>query len=275
MPMCLVAEACSRCFSPSRLSDCLQTLQGEELREQRDLLLNPAFRQHRDLVQYMKGVKRGKVHELGDWGQTVDGDNRISYPTDFLGKKKCIVDFINKHNAYPPGTSPLELYLTEHPAIDLVQTLADMTDAQTKHDDFIQKNKDKEEQYELRDTKFEPVYQHILGIGQFLINTYPATPQHLGRWGFEINKASAKEVQRTITISQSATTTVYNAVQGSKVTNKGNVAVNMYPGKTTDGSPFMLGAGETFTIKFRFGTFTVENPSPTDSTDLAVTTYHY
>jgi len=247
---------------------------GEELSEKRDVLIDPAFKQHRILVQYLKGVKRGKVHELGQWGVTVDGEDRISYPSDFPGVKKCVEDFINKHNSLPVGTSPLEVYLGEHPEVDLVATLANVALAETHHDAFVQANKDKEAQFELRDNKFEPVYQHILGIGQHLMNTYPDTPHKLGRWGFNVDNAKAKEVQRVITVKQSAMKTIYNAVQGSKLVNKGNVPVNIYPGKTTDGTPFTLGAGETFTIKFRFGTFTVKNDSLTDSTDLSAITYH-
>jgi hypothetical protein len=247
---------------------------SEDLFEKRDIIIEYAFKNHRALVQYLKGLKRGKVHELGEWGQTVNGVDRIDYPTNPLELINCIKLFIEKHNTFPPGASPIKPYLDAHTDIDLAQTLLDLGTAVTHHNDADQAAKDSEEQYELRDTKFETVYQHILGIGQYLINTYDTNPHHLGRWGFVIDNANPKEVNRLLTIKQSSVQTVYNAVQGSMVINKGNVSVKLYPGKNTTATPIVLAPNAVFTIKFRYGTFTVQNEDPSQSTDLSATTYH-
>src|SRR3569832_1352607 len=55
----------------------------EELREHRDKVFEPRWEILREMVQDLKNFKRGKVHERGAWGVTVDGDNRIVYPSDF------------------------------------------------------------------------------------------------------------------------------------------------------------------------------------------------
>jgi hypothetical protein len=235
--------------------------ESEDFFEKRDNIIEYAFKNHRALVQHLKGLKRGKVHELGDWGQTVNGVDRIDYPTNPLELINCIKLFIDKHNTFPPSASPIKPYLDAHTDIDLAQTLLDLAAAVTHHNTADQAAKDSEEQYELRDTKFETVYQHILGIGQYLINTYDTNPHHLGRWGFVIDNASSKEVERDYEITEEAAKVIHDNVMGSVLENTGTLDAFIYAGKGTTGTPIPFPAGGKFVIKFRYGTCTVQNPS--------------
>ena len=112
------------------------------------------------------------------------------------------------------------------------------------------------------------------GIGQNLMSIFNKTPHKLGDWGFNIDEAAAKPKDRTLIVKPGAAKTIYKAVQQSVVKNNSTITVKIFPGKGTDGTPVELAPGASFPIKFRFGTFTVQNPSSSDAADLSATTYH-
>jgi hypothetical protein len=247
--------------------------QCEVLHEERDNLFDKVFAQHREMVQFLKKLKRGKVHELGDWGVTVDGTDKIVYPAEFTERKKCVKDFITKHQSYPVPTSPLKPYLDEHPEIDIVQNLTDATDAEAAHNDFLQAGLDKENLRETRDLKLDAVTPHILGIGQYLVGIFNTKPRTLGDWGYAIDDANAVVKEHTFIISEEAARTIYHAVIGSVVENVGDVAANIYPGTKAIGTPIVLNPNEKFVVKYRYGTLTTENPGNEGKVKLNVTTY--
>jgi hypothetical protein len=249
----------------------------ERLRERRDRLFNPIFEQHRGMVQFLKRLYKGNVHRLGDWGVTVDGESLVVYPFNIIERKNIVVNFINKHNSYPPGTSPLEPYIAQynidfpHAPIDLNNNFITAGDTENAHNNFVQAEKDKENFREQRDNKMAPVEEHILAIGQYLMGLFNKTPHSLGNWGFVIDDANPKVRERDYEITQEAAKTIHDVVLGSVVYNNGTVDVDIFPGKDIDGTPFTLSAGKTLIVKRGYGTMTTKNPSNTDIAILRVT----
>ena len=249
---------------------------SEDKREKRDNIINPAFEQHRGMVQFMKRLKRGKVHELGDWGVTVSNIDRIDYPEDFLSLRLAIKAFIDKHNTFPAGTSPLQPYLNEHPEIDLVQTLADLATSLTLHTEFDQANKDAEEQRELRDTKFAMPYQHILGIGQYLMGLFADNPHNLGAWGYIIDDHTrVRTKEYTLEAAQKIDLKKLNVGSKVFVLSDGEVSITA----STKIPNFKGGRGvankqNPYTLSYGNGNSTIENTSTTSQVTFTVQ-FHY
>jgi hypothetical protein len=234
---------------------------SEELKEKRDRLFNPAFKEHRPMVQFLKKLKRGKVHELGDWGVTVSNDDRIDYPSDFLTLRLAIKAFIDKHNTFVPPTSPLKPYLDENPQINIAQHLLDLGTALTHHTAFDQANKDAEEQRELRDTKFNLPYQHILGIGQFLMGLFASNPHKAGRYGFVIDEHTQVR-RREITLAVGESKDFKKLDVGSKieVTSEGEITITPITLLTSlQGSQAIANKNTPFSVKYGYGSSNIEN----------------
>ena len=244
---------------------------SEKFNEQRRKLFGKPLSNVRECAQNLKSIKRGKVHELGDWGLTIVGDNAIDYPSEFEEIKEVVKTFINKHLSFPAGSSPIQTFLDNHPDIDLTADLADVALAEAAQDNFKAANASKEIHREQRDTKWELVEPHVEGIGQNLMSIFDKTPKKLGDWGFTVDMSKAKPKEKTLSVGPEAARTIYDAIKGTVVKLSGPSGAKVYRGKSTDGTPLELPVNGTFVIKTGYGTFTIVNDNPTEEIKINVT----
>ena len=235
---------------------------AEKLFKERDRLFNPVFTDHRGCVQFLKRLFAKNPALLGDWGVTVNG-NKIVYPVDVQEKILAVLTFIAKHNDYPPGDSPLQVYL-DLPAnadVDLAQNSADASTANTNHTDAINLNNSKETARAQRDLLMETPIANYTIIGNYLVNLFRANPNTAGDWGFTIDSSPQGSKVRTGFVNISGTKTIASLVANSVLINNSDFNIEIYKGKTVSGPAVVLQPGKKFPITAGYGTLTIKNPS--------------
>jgi hypothetical protein len=233
---------------------------AEELMEKHHKLFETPFSDHKKCVQVLKKIYRSNVHKLGDWGVTVDGSGRISYPSDFLGRKQCVLDLIAKHGTFPPGTSPLETFLADND-IDLTVNHTDTLDSAQALTDWDPVHKLKEQKREERDNLLDPIKNHLRGIGAVAVAWYASAPKKAGSIGFEIDDSPQGTKTKDVIVKEGGIKTVHDAVIGSVMKNKSGIDLLVYRGKTITGTPIVFKAGSLLKVESGFSTFVLKNES--------------
>jgi hypothetical protein len=233
---------------------------AEEQTEKRNHLFDPVFKNHRDCVQFLKKLYRGNVQRLGEWWVTVDNNNRIAYPPDFLGRLLAVGKFLQKYATYAPSTSPLEVFLTEN-NIDLAANATAINSAQAANDSAIDHNAQKEQLREERDTLFDPVAVHLRGIGEFLVGLFEKNPHKAGQWGFEIDSSPQADKIRNFKLSAGEIKTVINVALNSEVINTSAVTLFIKPKNKPNATPVALEPNKHFKVIFGYGGMAVQNGS--------------
>jgi len=234
----------------------------EEKSEERDDLFDPAFGEHKASVQFLKKFYRGNVTKLGEWTVTVDARGRVVYATDFSGKAAEVLSFIAHSDSLPPATNPLTKFLQQN-EIDFVSNETNVEAAQVAHTEFTAAETAKEEFRAERDLLITPVEANLRGIGQFLVGHFVKNPKKAGQWGFVVDDSAQADKIRDYFINGGEIKTVNNLAVGKMVTNTGLTILNMFGGKTADGTPIVMNPGQSVTIKRGFGTATIMNTSST------------
>jgi hypothetical protein len=240
---------------------------AEELMEKHHNLFKTPFSDHKKCVQVLKKIYRSNVHKLGDWGVTVDGDNRISYPSDFLGRKQCVLDLIAKHGTFPPGTSPLETFLADN-EIDLTVNHTDTLDSAQALTDWDPAHKLKEQKREERDNLLKPIEKHLRGIGAVAVAWYASAPKKAGSIGFEIDDSPQALVIRKVALNPSEEITYSKLKVGGYVTLLSEETVTIRPANNPDAEPIELKPNVPFQIIRGMGKSTFKNTSATKQVTL-------
>ena len=235
---------------------------AEEKSEKRDDLFDPRFVEHEGEVQHLKKLFRGNVTKLGQWSVQVDARGRVIYPPDFSARASGVLLFIDKHDSFPPGTSPLQPYLNEND-VDIAASEVDVNSAITVHDEFKTAERDREEFRAERDGLMAPIEEHLRGIGQYFIGLFPKNPKKAGQWGYEVDDSPQAHKIRDIVIDIGGVKTVSNLAMGKTATNAGQTILHVFGGKTATGTPIVLNPGQSFTVRRGFGTSTILNTSST------------
>jgi len=235
-------------------------LDAEENRKQRDMRVDPVFKGTRAAVQFLKSYYKPDVEALGTWGIRVDGGDRIVYPESFLDRVKLMFKIKARHDSFPPTTSPLELFLTEH-GLDLNVAAVVLNDAKTFNADFRKNRRDAEKERKLRDNKMKLVILHLHTIGDYLMKLYVGEEQKAGDWGFTIDYSPREPKLRTSTIRPSSQKTTTGIVIGSIFTNTGTVELYLYKGRTKKGEPVIVQPGATKGMNDGYSSVTVVNNS--------------
>lgn len=245
--------------------------EAEDATQDRDILFDPVFKNMTDGFQFLKRLYRKNPAELGNWGATVNG-KAIVYPPDFLGRLELFKTYKEKHDSFPGGT-PLDPFLTQN-EIDLGDEDTDVDAAKAKHDAAKQKEKDAEDYTEDRDNLFNPVMEHVRGMGQYLKGLYVKNPREAGHWGYVVDDSPRDPKFRTATIDPTLSKTIRGVKLNSQVENTGTVPLLLHKGEEVGTEPFLLDPEMRFTIKRGFGTLTVENPDATQAGEIGYITTH-
>ena len=229
---------------------------AEEATEARNNLFHPVFSRLRGSVQFLKGFYTGNEKELGLWGVQVNA-GRMAYPSDFLRRAGLFNTFKARHDALG-AASPLTPYLAEH-NIDLTADGADTVKAETKHDQMQQAWMDAEELREDRDNLFNPVFENVRSIGQFLKALFVKNPKELGHWGYTVDDSPRKGRKATVTVAPQSRRIVRRLLIGKELTNKGPAEVVVHQGEAEGKDSITLSPTNGITITRGWSSVTVVN----------------
>lgn len=239
----------------------LERRQSENYFEKRALYFEPVFGRLRSGAQFLKSLKKGKVHELGDWGLDINGPkNRIDYPIIFEYRRDQVVKFYQKHLSYAPGTSPLQPFLDDN-NINPVDELAATQEADTSNTMAQDAARSAETQQKDSDSRAAAVLQNQRTIGQYLIKLKTKNPKSVGDWGFTVDDSPRPPREVKSTVKPADKKIIEGIVIGSTFTNTGQTALHLYRGKTTTGTPIIVEVSGKIGMIKGFSSITVINPS--------------
>ncbi len=235
----------------------------------RDLTFDPIIERFKGEVQFLKGLFKPNVNQLGDWAITVVGNNKITYPVNFDELAIVAGKFFDKHLSYAAGTSPLQPYITKN-NINVTTDKAAIGIAQNYAGKAISSAKNSENATQQRDILWNPIIENLKGMGDYLMKLYAENSKGLGDWGFVIDLNPAKPKLQTTKIKLGDKATLKGVVIGGTLTNTGSIDVHLYKGSSTTGNPIVIHAGEKYGIGKGFSTITVSNPSELETAVITV-----
>ncbi len=227
-------------------------------REHRDHLWDPIDKRWQGEIQFLKKLFKSNPNKLGDWTIPLAA-NKINLPKEFINRTTIYTTFVAKHNTYAAGTSPLEPYLTEN-AINLTTDLANTSLAKVAHGNFIAAAMDAEQATAQRDVLWNPVRNHLIGIGAFLMGLFSTNQKKCGSWGYEVDDSKRKPITRTTKLIPGQKKTVGGIQLGSSVKNLGTCAIHIYQGTNTAGIPIIIAPNNEFGVMKGYSKITVMNP---------------
>lgn len=242
---------------------------AESLREDRDKSFDLIFGTYKKMVQFLKALYKPNTLKLGDWGVTVNYEQKIVYPVAFAERVNAMLTFANKSNSFTPGTNPLQPFFTLN-NINLTGLPAELQVLLNQNEEFTETERLAEEKTEARNDLMAPVINHYKGIGGYLMKLYSATPKKVGLWGFVVDESPRAPKYRTSTVKLGQQITIQGATIGGTLFNIGTVTVNVYKGKTATGESISVTPNQSIGIEKGFSVITVVNPSATTSAKFKV-----
>ena len=237
----------------------LSRRQVENYVQKRELNFDPVFKNLKNEVQFLKKLKKGKERELGDWGISVDGSNKIVYPSGFEARVRITRSFYAKHLSYPAGTSPLQNFIDDN-GINVEREGLRVEAAERAHETAYATSREAEEAQRNSDNLVVNVLAHQRIIGGYLIKLKVKNPKALGEWGFTVDDSDREPKTRKTRIKPTEKITMGGIVIGSSLTNTGTTPIHVYTGKTTTGNPVIVEPLEKIGMIKGFSVITVINP---------------
>lgn len=247
----------------------IDSKKAEELKRERDVKFDPLWDQHKGLVQFLKTFYKPNINRLGDWGVDVSENKRIVYPPNIEERIQCLQLFSAKFGSIPPAANPLTVYLANNPKVS-IPPAAVLAAILNLHNEFDQAAKNAEEYTAERNDKWQPVWQNVRTIANYLKQLFPSNPKKLGRYGFVVDDSPRAPKYRTSTLKLGQQTTIQGATIGGTLINIGTVAINVYKGTTATGEFTTVLPNQSMGIEKGFSNITVTNPSTTTSAKFKV-----
>ena len=214
----------------------------------------------RAIAQLLKKFYHDDIQKLGAWSITVNG-KRIVIPATPDGLKKLIEDIKTKHATFiPAANSPLSVFLTQNPDINLAQMVTDAGQAISDNDAAAAERLQKESRKQQRDVLWNPVMGHLRVIGGFLMGVFVGKQKKAGDWGFTVDDSPRAPKKQTTTVPIGSAKKITNVAIGGTLENVGAVALHVYKGGTTVGTPVIVPPGEMLGMTKGYSTITVVNP---------------
>ena len=233
---------------------------SENNTQQRNNKFGPVWKNLTLEVQFLKHFYKGSERKLGDWSITVDGTGKIVYPPDFAARAQLVQDFLRKHNSYPPGESPLQLFIDEH-EIDVAKEGETAAAA-------IGFNNDKDEQEaaskmatQQRNTIWQPALEAIHAFGAFLMGLYAEDSRKMGVWGYDVVEEAAGETMQTSAVEAGGERKLQSVAVPSVFTNIGTGDLQVYKGVKTGDKYVVVKPGEIYGLTKGYSRIVVVNPS--------------
>ena len=175
---------------------------------------------------------------------------------------KTLIDaIITKHASYVlPDVSPLAVFLQQNPTINLAQMSLDAQQAIDDNDAAAAERIQKESRKQQRDVLWNPVMTHLRKIGGFLVGVFVGKEKKAGDWGYTVDDSPKAPKKQTTKVPIASTKKVTSIVIGSTLENAGAVALHVYRGGSTVGTPVIVPPGEMLGLTKGYSTITVSNP---------------
>lgn len=257
----LAADATAAAQADTHETQRLKHARNAEAFEQAAMLVVKTLSTNvRAIAQMLKKFYANDIQKLGAWSLTVNG-KRIVIPATPDGLKTLIEAIKAKHATYvPPGTSPLAVFLTENPNINLTQMVIDAGQAVTDNDAAEAQRMQKESRKQQRDVLWNPVMAHMRVIGSFLAGVFVGKEKRAGDWGYTVDDSPRAPKKQTTTVPIGSAKKISNVAIGGTLENVGAVALHVYKGGTTVGTPVIVPPGEMLGMTKGYSTITVVNP---------------
>jgi len=243
---------------------------GEDYTEDRNLLFKPVVKNMKDELQFLKKLYVGNAKELGSWGARVD-EERVVFPGDFIYRASLFNAMHKKHESYPAGSSPLELFLIQN-NINMAADLLKTTKAEASHELKEQAKRDAEDYREARDLLFNPVMENVRLIGGYLKSLFVNNEKELGHWGYDVDDSPRQPRFRKTTIASGSIRTLKGVKLLSELENTGTIELLLHKGKAAGKRPVVLLPAKQFTIVRGWGTLSVENKDLRESGEISYKT---
>jgi len=231
---------------------------AEDHTQDRNNLFNPAFKELKNMIQYLKSLYVGNAKELGNWGVTVDLEH-VVYPPDFVHRVELYKLVYAKHVEMGAG-SPLLPFLANND-IDFDADKADVDAAALVHEKMEQAKRDAENHREERDLKFNPVMRHVRQIGGFLKALFTDNSKNLGDWGYTVDDSPRRPYIKKRIIKIGKPSTIKHVVIGSLFRNTGTTTLSIFSGNEVIGEGIVVNPTNKVIIPKGFDTITVINQS--------------
>jgi hypothetical protein len=247
----------------------LLSRQSENYRELRDTKFKPVMQHLRKCAQNLKSFYSPNVHELGNWGFTIDGSGRIVYPSDFIGQFNLFKTFKAKSDTLAGSANPLTNFYTQQ-SINLSNDDTAADAAHTYNTQFISATENAENETELRDNLWSAPNEHIHMISDYLKKSFPDNAKKLGEWGITVDDSPRAPKERISNINPASTVKITGITIGGTLTNIGGTDLHLYKGKSTEGTPIIVHPNEMIGMVKGYSTITVVDPSTTEPGKLKV-----
>jgi hypothetical protein len=231
---------------------------SEEHTEAARLLMKRPKKNHRACCQNLKSIYRSHVRNLGEWGVTVNNKNKIVYSRKFDEHAIEVKALIAKHNTFAAGTSPLQPLIDEE-GLDLAQNLTQVNDAIAVFALAQSDKSKKEEKFEERNLKMKPVKDHLRGIGQMAIRTYPGHRKKAGDLGFTVDSSKQKPRKRTITLEPGQEMVRGNIDVGSYIIVHDEGQLGIRPKNKPSAQLITVNASKKFFLQYGYGQLFMKN----------------
>ena len=243
---------------------------GEKLCKERDLIMEIIMRDISGSYQFLKGHYKPVYKTVGEWGATVTNSGKVSYPTTTHGEVSMLALLKTQNDSFKlPAVSPLAPFLIQQ-SIDLVMDTTNAAIGLAKDKEMVEKKVAGFVCREHRDNIWKLPLEHIHTIGAFLMKLFKGDATLVGEYGFTVIVTPKVLKTRKVSIAYTQNKLNINIANGSVIINSGTVPINIYKGKTINGTPIPLGVGKKWIVVKGYGILSLENPSDTEFGNLNI-----
>jgi hypothetical protein len=233
---------------------------SQDLCQQRNTLMVPIMKHIRGSFQYLKNIFGEQFKEIGSCGGTISRKSRITYPRNTQGRANLLMLMKAQNDSYTTSPSPLQPFLTQNNiSLDIDATNA--SEAMIIQTAFVASVKNSENLRQQRDNGWAKPLNDIHIIGAFLKVFYKGQIKMVGMYGFVGVTSKLATKRRTIKIPIGGIKLNKRIAIGDTIENMGDADVNLYNGKTINGKPVLLSAGNKWIVTKGFSTIFIQNLS--------------
>lgn len=243
--------------------------ESENYRQLRNNLFKPVKKRMRNYYQFLKKFYNTGYKSVGLWGAPITTTGRISYPSDFLHLTGIFEKLAEKYGTYPAGTSPLDPYLNKH-GHSIAADQGIIGNATMQHNLAEAKARASEQATQSRNNIWNPVLEHMRGIGAFLLALYTGNPKELGYYGFVVDNSPRAPREIKSKVKLLGQKTMNGVIIGGIFKNTGTVPLTIHKGRNTSTAGTVVSAGETLGIPPKYSIITVFNPSSNTNGEFSI-----
>ena len=204
---------------------------AENHKQRRDLLFEPVWKHTRDNYQFLKVLFNPEVKLLGEWGISVTSTGRLRFPVNFLARVEVVRLLKKKYDSIEPLTfNPLNVFLDQqHRSIS--DDWSDVEEALEENSKFKSDARETEKYTAKRNVAWKPVWEHVVGITNFLMKLFKGGEKELGLWGIRIDNSPKGHKTRKSTVNIAQSLLAKAIVLNGTFTNVGPTTLKVYKGR--------------------------------------------